>query len=92
MKLSDYKKTDKKKAKPIDDRTEKLLRSFLKDYEGKSEDELIASIVAVAAKKRAQGTLTDSELDAFYSMIAPSVTPEQKKKLDEVMAMLKAGK
>ena len=92
MKLSDYKTTDKKNNKKTDAKTEKILRSFLKDYEGRSEDELIASIVAVAAKKREEGTLTDNELDAFYRMLLPSVTPEQKKKLDQVMAMLKGMK
>lgn len=92
MKLSDYKTTDKKNNKKTDAKTEKMLRSLIKDYEGRSEDELIASIVAVAAKKREEGTLTDNELDAFYRMLLPSVTPEQKKKLDQVMALLKGMK
>ena len=92
MKLSDYKITDKKDNKKPDAKTERMLRSLLKDYEGRSEDELIASIVAVAAKKREEGTLTDKELDAFYQMLLPSVTPEQKKKLDQVMTMLKGMK
>ena len=92
MKLSDYKTTDKKDVKKPDAKTERILRSLVKDYEGRSEDELIASIVAVAAKKREEGTLSDRELDAFYQMLLPSVTPDQKKKLDEVMAMLKSVK
>ena len=91
MKLSDYKKADEKRG-AMDAKTEKALRALLKDYAGRSEDELISSIVAVAAKKRAEGTLSDGELDAFYNLIAPSVTDKQKKKLDEVMTLLKAQK
>ena len=85
MKLSDY----KQKTGAPDDKTMKMLKTFLKGYEGKSEDELIASIVAVAAQKRKEGTLTDAELDRFYAMLAPNVTSEQRKKLDEIVAMLK---
>jgi len=92
MKLSDYKTDDKTVTKKPDAKTERLLRSLVKDYEGRSEDELISSIVDVAAKKRKEGTLSDMELDAFYRMLLPSVTPQQKKKLDEVMAIIKSVK
>ena len=92
MKLSDY-KSDKKSAPggsgSVDANTKKMLKAALKEFEGKSEDELIRSIVDVATKKRAEGTLTDSELDGFYQMIAPNVNAEQKRKLDLVMKMLK---
>jgi len=86
MKLSDY--NDKKPK--TDEKTVRLLRSFLKDHEGKSEDQLIASILAVATEKRKQGTLSDGELDAFAKMIVPSLNDEQKAKLDEVIKKLKA--
>ena len=85
MKLSDY---NKKTGAP-DDKTVKMLKTFLKGYEGKSEDELVASIMSVAAQKRKEGTLTDEELDRFYAMLAPNLSAEQKRKLDEIVATLK---
>lgn len=88
MKFSDY--SSKKKTEKISSDNKKLLMSLLKDYEGKSQDEIIASIIQIATEKRRNGTLSDAELDSFYSMLLPMVNAEQKKTLDSVMAKLKS--
>ena len=87
MKLSDYKEKKRQNA------TERsLITAFLSQYEGKSEDEIVAAIVEVAKRKRREGTLSDAELDGFAAMIRPSLDEKQKSKLDEVVAMLKKKK
>lgn len=87
MKLSDY--STKKKQEKMSTDNKKLLTSLLRDYEGKSQDEIVASIIQIATEKRRQGTLSDAELDNFYSMLLPMLNAEQKKMLDDVMAKLK---
>ncbi len=87
MKLSNYE--SKKKNEKLTSDNKKLLKNILKDYEGKSQDEIIASIVKIAEEKRKQGTLSDKELDSFYSMLLPMVNAEQKIMLDEIITKLK---
>ena len=87
MKLSDY---NEKKSKKSADRS--ILTAFFSQYEGKSEDEIIAAIVEVAKQKRREGTLSNAELDAFAAMIRPSLNEAQRKKLGEVVEMLKKKK
>ena len=89
MKLTDYKKENEKtNAKDIGDEKKKLLNA-LKSFEGKSEDELIKSILAVATKKRAEGTLTDGEIETFRKMIEPGLNKRQRAKLEEVVNLIK---
>ena len=88
MKFSDY---QNQSAKTGDKVTQQALE-FLKKYEGKSRDELLATIVKIATKKRRAGELSDQEIDRFYDSIAPTLTGEQLKSLGEVVATLKAIK
>ncbi len=88
MKFSDYDAPKKENERPDTD-ARKLFGEFLKGYEGKSEDELIASIMKTAKQKRADGTLTDEELQRFYSMIVPLIPRSKKDKLDEVYELIK---
>ncbi|MBR1890868.1 MAG: hypothetical protein IJ811_00035 [Clostridia bacterium] len=88
MKFSDY---QNQSAKTGDKVTQQALE-FLKKYEGKSRDELLATIVKIATKKRRAGELSDLEIDRFYDSIAPTLTGEQLKSLGEVVATLKAIK
>ena len=73
MKFSDY---QNQSAKTGDKVTQQALE-FLKKYEGKSRDELLATIVKIATKKRRAGELSDREIDRFYDSIAPTLTGEQ---------------
>ena len=86
MKLSDY--NAKPHAKEEAD-LRKLLFKFLKNYEGKSEKDVISTIVSTARAKREEGTLSDEELKRFYDMLYPIVNKEQKQKLDEIYELLK---
>lgn len=86
MKLSDY--NAKPHAKEEAD-LRKLLLKVLKNYEGKSEKDVMAEIVSTARAKREAGALSDEELKRFYDMLCPLVNSEQKQKLDEIYVLLK---
>ncbi len=95
MKFSDYSQNESKnKAKGQEEnklppQAKMLLRAFIKDYEGKSEDELIQKIVETAKKNKAEGKLTNSDIDNFYQMLAPLVDANMRKKLDSVVKTIK---
>ena len=66
-----------------------LLRQVASKYEGASEGEIISAIIKEAEKNRAQGKLTNDDLDSFSGTIKPMLTQEQAKKLDKIIERLK---
>ena len=101
MKFSDYKGDDKRSAEPrqgdkkgggktkISDENKKLMVELLRQYGGKSKQELMQAIILQAEKSRREGKLSDAELDAFASMLYPSLDAKGKKELDEVISRIK---
>lgn len=65
------------------------VRDFAKQYEGKSENELIAAILKEANRRRKNGTLTNADIDKFYSMLYPMINDAQRKQLDKIVQKLK---
>lgn len=90
MKFSDYKNGKKQKNDiKLDKNTEDLLRNFVRDYEGKSQSELLFEIIKVAEKNRAEGKLTDADLDNFATTLRPALNPSQQKELEKIISRLK---
>ena len=101
MKFSDYdeKKHSAKKGKTggaektgtttLDPKTERMIKTLLGRYEGKSKDEIMTSILSMAQKSRSEGKLSDAEIDYFYSLLAPMLDEEKLKMLDEVVDKIK---
>ncbi|HBK01630.1 MAG TPA: hypothetical protein DDY77_01175 [Clostridiales bacterium] len=94
MKFSDYNdgKTTKNAGggkKGVGEENKKLLFSLLKQYEGKSKPELVAAIVKEAEKARAEGRLSNEELDSFKSMLYPFLDKNGKAELDGIIEKLK---
>ena len=58
-------------------------------YDGKSENELLRSIYARAVEGKRNGTLTNEEIDAFYTQFAPMLDGSKRKKLQKIVAELK---
>lgn len=95
MKFSDYdkkSKENKKVNKEFSSSDKQKLFSMLRQFEGKSEDEIIASILQTAEKNRAEGKLSDSEIDSFYSMISPMLDEKKREKLDGIIELIKSKK
>ena len=95
MNFKDYKKNknDKNEAKEapfnLDEGAAKLLSGFLKDYEGKSYNEILTEVISVATKKRSEGTLSDAELEGFRAMLKPMLSYSQQQELDKIIDKLK---
>lgn len=93
MKFSDYEARGKGKQKSgngrISDENKKLLFSVLKDYEGKSRAELVKGITEQAEKLRAEGKLSDAELDSFSLTLAPFLDGRGREELAEIVARIK---
>ena len=57
---------------------------------GKSEGQINSTIIAQAEQGKRDGTLTNADLDNFYNTLAPLLDGFKKKKLQQVIAKLKA--
>lgn len=79
-----------KKASPADiNNTVELAKFVSKAMNGKSEGQLLRTIIAEAERGKREGTLTNADLDNFYSALAPMLDGIKRKKLKEVIAKLK---
>ena len=56
---------------------------------GKSEGQLLHTIIAEAERGKREGTLTNADLDNFYSALSPLLDGFKRKKLKEVIIKLK---
>lgn len=68
------------------------IADFAKKYEGASENDLLRAIFNEAESRRAAGTLTDRDIDAFATVISPMLNEKQRQKLNDVVKKLKQKK
>lgn len=61
-----------------------------KAMNGKSESQLIRTIVAEAERGKREGRLTNADLDNFYNTVAPMVDGAKRKKLKDIITKLKS--
>ena len=69
--------------------TAEFAKMITRAMNGKSEGQLLQSIIAEAARAKRDGTLTNADLDNFYNMVSPMVDGFKRKKLKEVVTRLK---
>lgn len=70
--------------------TVELAEMIAKSMNGKSENQLIRTIIAEAERGKREGRLTNADLDNFYNTVAPMVDGAKRKKLKEIIAKLKS--
>lgn len=88
MNFNDYSKSKKTTEKMSPD-TRRMVMNFLSSYNGKSQEEIWSAVLETAEKNRANGTLSDADIDNFAKMLEPMLNGEQKNKLKEVVKKLK---
>ncbi len=66
-----------------------LVNSLAKKYDGKSQNELLAEIIKETKKRKANGTLSNAEIDSFASMISPMLDNKQRGMLNKIVKELK---
>ena len=67
-----------------------LAAAMAKAFAGKSEGQILATIIAQAEQGKREGTLTNADLDNFYRTVAPLLDSFKRRKLQQVIAKLKA--
>lgn len=76
--------------KPADvNNTVELAKILTRAMSGKSEAQILHTIIAEAERGKREGTLTNADLDNFYSALAPMLDGMKRRKLGEVIARLK---
>lgn len=69
--------------------TVELAKILSKAMNGKSEGQLLKTIIDEAEKGKRAGTLTNADLDNFYTALSPLLDGIKRKKLKEVITRLK---
>ncbi len=62
---------------------------ILNKYKGKSESELMQELFKLSGRQKSEGSLKNSDLDAFAEQIAPYLSAEQSARLGMLIAQLK---
>ncbi len=76
----------------IDENTKReaeAVKSSLRQFEGKSQQELMAELTKMAEAQRKAGSLNDEKLDAFARSVSPMLNQEQRKRLACLVKQLK---
>lgn len=85
---NDNNTNDTQKPQDVND-TVNLAKAISKAMNGKSQGQLLSTIIAEAERGKRNGTLTNADLDNFYNALAPLVDGFKRKKLKEVITQLK---
>ena len=64
-------------------------KTVSKAMNGKSQGQLLHTIIAEAERGKREGRLTNADLDNFYNTLSPMIDGAKRKKLKEVIAKLK---
>ena len=68
---------------------EELTKKIADAYHGKSNMDMLKSILAEAEKSKRAGTLSNEEIEAFYQSFAPMLDGLQKRRLRAIVDKLK---
>lgn len=69
--------------------TVELAKVLTRAMNGKSEGQILHTIISEAERGKREGTLTNADLDNFYAALAPMLDGIKRRKLGEVIARLK---
>lgn len=69
--------------------TVELAKILTKAMSGKSESQILRTVISEAERGKRDGTLTNADLDNFYNALAPLLDGIKKRKLKEVIQRLK---
>ena len=84
------KKTEHQSQMPKEvNSTVEMAKILSKTMNGKSESQILRTIISEAERGKREGTLTNADLDNFYNALAPLLDGIKKRKLKEVITKLK---
>ena len=91
-KFSGYEKEERveiPEAYTQEDDVARLTKQIAQAYDGKPSMDVLKSIVKQAEESKRAGTLTNDDIDAFYTQFAPMLDTGQQKMLQAVVEKLK---
>jgi hypothetical protein len=70
--------------------TANLVKLLGQAMNGKSQQEIFATILKEAEQGKQNGTLTNADLDTFYATVSPFLDGTRRKRLQQIISKLKA--
>lgn len=70
--------------------TVNMAAMLAKAFNGKSEGQILQTIIAQAEQGKREGTLTNADLDNFYNTLAPLLDGFKRQKLRQIIQKLKS--
>lgn len=67
-----------------------MAEMMAKAFAGKSEGQILQTILAQAEQGKRDGTLTNADIDNFYNAVAPMLDGFKRQKLKNIVARLKS--
>ena len=83
--MRSFKKYNEKEGKTASE----LAKSLAQAWSGKSSGDMLREILKEAEKSKRAGTLSNEEIDAFFTQFSPMLSPLERRKLEEVVKRLK---
>lgn len=77
------------KGDPALNNTVEMAKIITRAMNGKSTAQIMHTIIAEAERGKREGTLTNADLDGFYSALSPLLDGVKRKKLKQVIDRLK---
>ena len=74
-----------------DDGQKQMAQDYMKRYGSKNEDELMNELFSKVRKNKAQGTFSNTELDNFAKSVRGMLSPQQQKKMEQIIKSIKNG-
>lgn len=88
--FKDYETEKEQEPTPEETATaEDLTRKIASAYNGRSNADMLRSILAEAEKSKRAGTLSNEEIESFYQSFSPMLDSSQRKKLRVIVEKLK---
>lgn len=72
------------------EQTINMAAMLAKTFNGKSEGQILQTIIAQAEQGKRDGTLTNADIDNFYNAIYPMLDGFKRQKLKKIVAQLKS--
>lgn len=72
------------------EQTVNMATMLAKAFDGKSEGQVMQTILAQAEQSKRDGTLTNADLDNFYKAVAPMLDGFKRQRLKGIIARLKS--
>lgn len=69
---------------------EQKVTDVIRQYEGKSQEELTHDIMKAVQQGKEKGEIDNTTLDRYYSMLSPMMDAKQKDRLAAIMRQLKS--